>query len=139
MLLDQASIKERLRCNLMNMLNSKLENSDRIVGNEPLRPRVIVVFDTYYSNRENIVASYVNHILDQLDFCKDFQIVTRNAYKGAKIKRPGLKIVHFSEIDRSRIGKSVGRHLKGLLSKLALASENEKRWHSDISPYRVAL
>ena len=99
----------------------------------------MVIFDTFYSNRENIVASYITSIIDQLDFCKEFQIVTRNVYRGAKIKRPRVEVEHYSEIDRKALGSSIGRRLKSLLATLAFARESQDRWLSDIGPYRETV
>ena len=106
---------------------------------ETTRPAVMLVFDGYYSNRENIVASYVNNAIEQLPHCKDFSVFTKGNYRGSKLDSKKVRVKHFSSFERAEAERKLGRRLKHMLVSAVVSQPSTNYWYSSVSAYEETI
>ena len=103
------------------------------------RSAVMLVFDGYYSNRENIVASYASKAIEQLHNCRNFSVFTKGNYRGSKLGSSTTKVKHFSSFQRAEVETKFGRRLKHLFVKAVKSEPSTNYWYSSINSYEETI
>jgi hypothetical protein len=82
--------------------------------NEVSRKSVLLVFDEYFGGRDNLVGSYLNLVVKQLEGIGEFVCFTKEPYRGPIIQAAGRKIKFLSTKEASNLSRGFWRRLKGL-------------------------